>query len=271
MKPDRIAFYRSAMTGIEAMAADTVRAFPRHSHEVFGVGLIDRGAQRSLSDRGSVDAGPGDIIMVNPGEVHDGKPLGHTARAWRMLYFDPKIVTDMTSDISLGAARQIEITQPAIYDPILSQLFNRLFSAVIDGADVLYRDEACLTVIAHVVQRHAELKYPKILPAPIARAQALLDDDPSVPHTLAELAAEAGMSRFQILRGFAHELGLTPHAYQVQRRVALARRLILAKTPLADAAAISGFADQSHMTRAFVQRFGVTPGAYARTVAGAVV
>jgi len=47
--------------------------------------------------------------------------------------------------------------------------------------------------------------------------------------------------------------------------------LILAKTPLADAAAISGFADQSHMTRAFVQRFGVTPGAYARTVVGAVV
>ena len=46
MKSDRLAFFRSTMTGIEAMAADTARAFPLHCHDVFGIGLIDRGAQR---------------------------------------------------------------------------------------------------------------------------------------------------------------------------------------------------------------------------------
>jgi len=38
MKPDRIAFFRSTMMGIEAMAADTARVFPRHCHDVFGIG-----------------------------------------------------------------------------------------------------------------------------------------------------------------------------------------------------------------------------------------
>ena len=83
---------------------------------------------------------------------------------------------------------------------------------------------------------------------------------------LAALAAEAGLSRFQFLRGFARDTGLPPHAYLIQRRLSLARHLIAQGTALADAAAGAGFADQSHMTRAFVRAFGVTPAQYAGAV-----
>ena len=40
---------------------------------------------------------------------------------------------------------------------------------------------------------------------------------------------------------------MTPHAYLLQRRLHQARRLIAGGMPLAEAAAHSGFADQSHM------------------------
>ena len=90
-----------------------------------------------------------------------------------------------------------------------------------------------------------------------------MDDDPTAGVTLADLARESGMSRFQLLRGFAKATGLTPHAYLVQRRINLARRLIAGGTPLAEAAMDSGFTDQSHMTRIFVRKYGITPGAYA--------
>ena len=83
-----------------------------------------------------------------------------------------------------------------------------------------------------------------------------------MPTTLAELAALSGVSRFQLLRGFAREVGATPHAYVVQRRVLLARRLVAQRRSLAEAAAGAGFADQSHMTRAFVPEFGITPARY---------
>jgi quercetin dioxygenase-like cupin family protein len=49
--------------------------FPRHTHEQFGIGVIRRGASRSRSGRGMVEAGSGDIITVNPGEVHKGAPI----------------------------------------------------------------------------------------------------------------------------------------------------------------------------------------------------
>ena len=60
--------------------------------------------------------------------------------------------------------------------------------------------------------------------------------------------------------------GLTPHAYLMQRRIHRARQLIGRGVRLADAAADSGFSDQSHMTRLFVRSFGMAPGIYAKAV-----
>ena len=81
---------------------------------------------------------------------------------------------------------------------------------------------------------------------------------------VADGAREAGLSRYQLVRQFAQATGLTPHAYLVQRRLHHARRLMRAGTPLAEVAAASGFADQSHLTRLFARSFGTTPHAYLR-------
>mgnify|MGYP002138575691 CR=1 FL=1 len=51
---------------------------------------------------------------------------------------------------------------------------------------------------------------------------------------LVDLAREAGLSRYQLVRQFAQATGLTPHAYLVQRRLHHARRLMRAGTPLAE-------------------------------------
>jgi len=84
--------------------------------------------------------------------------------------------------------------------------------------------------------------------------------------TLADLAEASGLGKFQLLRGFVRATGFTPHAYLVQRRIDLARRLIARHMPLAHAAFASGFADQSHMTRVFVRKYGVSPGHYADAI-----
>jgi AraC-like DNA-binding protein len=98
--------------------------------------------------------------------------------------------------------------------------------------------------------------------ASIRNARDRIDADPAASLTLTNLAAEAGSSRYQLLRAFARELGLTPHAYIVQQRLALARRLIRAGSTLADVASATGFSDQSHLTRMFARQFGVTPARY---------
>ncbi|WNC93583.1 AraC family transcriptional regulator [Paraburkholderia sp. FT54] len=265
----RVHMPRCAIAGVEATVAETAHVFPRHSHDRFGVGVMVSGGHRSASGRGLVEARVNDAIMVNPGEVHDGSPLDERGRAWRMLYFEPSMFVTAASELTGAAAREIELTRPVARDSLLKRLFERLFDVAVKVPclpDDLAREEALLELLGHLVRVHAGRPirtWSARALGPIARAKARIDDDPSSALTLADLAADAGMSRFQLLRGFAHEMGLPPHAYRMQRRVVLARQWIAQGATLADAAAAAGFADQSHMTRAFVRLLGVTPANYA--------
>ena len=76
MSANQFVMHRSALAGIQAVAARSARAFARHTHEQFGIGVLRQGGQVSHSGRGQVEAGPGQVITVNPGEVHDGAPVG---------------------------------------------------------------------------------------------------------------------------------------------------------------------------------------------------
>ena len=253
------------MRGVEAVVADSAVTFDRHMHDQFGVGVMDRGGQRSSSGRGIVEAGPGDIITVNPAEVHDGVPIGSTGRSWRMLYIEPALISEAATDINEAAPWRGEFSNPVVHDRQLARQFARLFhAATAVTAGPFQLDEALLCLLAPLVRRHPTTR--SAAPAAIRLARSRIDDDPASAVSLAELAAAAGLSRYQFLRAFNQMTGLTPHAYLVQRRVHLARQLIRRGVMLADAAAASGFADQSHMTRAFVRNFGIGPAAYAKAV-----
>ena len=249
--------YRCALPQVGAVRATSARAFARHTHDQFGIGLIDHGAQTPHSGRGQVVVQSGDIITVNPGEVHDGLPVDAAGRKWRMLYFDPSLIAETTQRVG------VEFCWPAIRNASHSVRFGRLFSAMtarVPEPFALLRDADLTVLLAAMCDRPVL----PLLPANIAHALARLQDDPATPVSLAALADIAGLSRFHLLRSFAAATGLTPHAFQMQGRLHLARRLIAQNTPLAEAAVTAGFADQSHLTRLFHRSFGLTPGAYAR-------
>lgn len=257
--------HRCAMRGVEAVAADSGHTFPRHTHGQFGIGIVDRGAQRSFSGRGTVEAGAGDVITVNPFEVHDGTPIGDAGRAWRILYLDPGVVAELAMDLQPGHWGDAEFDRPVIHDADLAPRMRLLFAQMTVPAaqsNALLREQLLLSVLADALHdaNDRASNYADAAPDAIRLARTRIDDDPAAAISLLDLAQETGLSRFQVLRGFARVTGLTPHAYQVQRRVALARRLIAQGQPLAEVAAACGFADQSHMTRQFVRKYGVSPG-----------
>ncbi len=262
MAASQFRMLRSSLPGVEAVIATTGHHFARHTHEQFGIGLMFSGAQKSLSGRGMVEAKAGDLITVNPNEVHDGAPIG-AARSWNILYFDPAIMDGLAREVAENGQRRSEIPRPVMRDERLAERFRALFSAVTGDEARMRSEELLLSVIADAM-RETAMQEDLALPQSIVHARSMIDDDPAAEISLADLARESGLSRFQVLRAFARATGFTPHAYLVQARVHLARRLIAGGASLAEAAAASGFADQSHMTRAFVSRYGLTPGAYAR-------
>jgi AraC-like DNA-binding protein len=242
---------------------ESAQHFTRHWHETYGVGLVEHGAQHSASGRGPVRAYAGDLITTNPGEVHDGRPLGGATRRWRMVYLEPALLTSMGS----GMAGELAIARPVIHgDASLASALRRLFGTLdawAEGrAERLACDEALARLCGELLDRHASRA-----PAPragldLGAVRERMADDLRRTPSLAELAAVAGVSRFQLLRRFEEVHGAPPHAWLLAQRAERARAAIRAGIPLAQVAADCGFADQSHMTRVFVRRYGVTPGAW---------
>jgi AraC-like DNA-binding protein len=241
--------------------------FPRHSHDQFGLGVIVFGAQRSWSGVGQVEAAAGEVIMANPGEMHDGIPLDGKVRGWRIIYFDPALVSHEVAEEIAGG---IEVVRPVARDPLLAKNVARLFvSLTATAPDDLAQEENLIRALVCLLRGHGARR-PSYNSGPspsIAKAVQRLDSAPDESVSLAELAALAGVSRFQLLRGFVREIGITPHAYLTQRRVCVAKQLLAAGETPAPAAVEAGFADQSHMTRAFVRYLGITPARYRAAVA----
>jgi AraC-like DNA-binding protein len=236
-------------------------SFPRHSHDQYGIGVMTSGAQRSWSVIGQVEAAAGDVIMLNPGEMHDGRPADRSARGWKILYFDPLLIArELADEITHGEF----LIQPVARDPRLSRQVLRLFAQIERPVtDHLAVEESLVACLMHVMHKHRVGRgRTTCASAAVVMAIRRLDEAPEAPASLAELAALSGVSRFQLLRGFAREVGTTPHAYLVQRRVCLARRHLSEGKSPGEAATLAGFADQSHMTRAFVRQFGITPARY---------
>jgi AraC-like DNA-binding protein len=258
--------HRSPFPGIELRTVASNHRFPRHAHDQFGIGVIESGRQRSWSAIGQVEAGPGDVIMVNPGEIHDGVPIDSRIREWRMIYFDPPLVAKELAGEGTGT---LELVCPVTKDLLLARRFGRLFASLTDcEKDSVSVEENLLLLLVRTAHRYGMARSACYRHAPCLRGVLeRLNAAPEIPVTLHELAELCGVSRFRLVRAFACATGVTPHAYLVQRRVELAKQLLArGRTPV-QAALQAGFADQSHMTRAFVRQLGVTPSRYQAAVA----
>lgn len=86
--------------------------------------------------------------------------------------------------------------------------------------------------------------------------------------SLADLARVAALSPFHFARQFRRTTGLPPHEYVTRCRVERARELLVRPgIGIADVAVQVGFCDQSHLARHYKRVFGLTPAAFARSVA----
>lgn len=253
------------LRGVRSVDAVSTHRFDKHCHDEFGLGILVSGAQQSASGIGAVEARAGDVITVNYGEVHDGAPLGDQPRRWRMLYFEPELLKErFLKDGALPSIEQFEFVAPVVHNPALfrdvlelthllnlpqceegkqqvEELFLSIFGELnkAGGLGSNSDDAGDLDAVVRFMERNL---YDKL--------------------SLHDIANVVGLSPYQLIRACKKVYGLTPHRLLVQKRLDAARRLISSGAPLAEAAIDVGFADQSHMTRLFRRKYGLTPNAF---------
>ena len=102
-------------------------------------------------------------------------------------------------------------------------------------------------------------------PAALQRVKVFVEANVDHSILIRDLAGRAGLSRYHFARAFRTSTGITPRAFIERCRIERARALIdTTDQPLAEIAAATGFATQSHLTTAFRRAMGFTPAAYRR-------
>jgi AraC-like DNA-binding protein len=77
--------------------------------------------------------------------------------------------------------------------------------------------------------------------------------------SLDDIANEACLSKFHLLRVFKRETGLAPITYQLHLRLNAARNLMFLEKSLTEIAHTLGFNDQSHFIHTYKKYASITP------------
>jgi AraC family transcriptional regulator len=85
--------------------------------------------------------------------------------------------------------------------------------------------------------------------------------------TVVEMASHLGLSPSHFSRAFHTSMKMPPHRYLMARRLSKVQALLrTSNESLAEIALLAGFCDQSHLSRYFRDRFGMTPRSFRRQI-----
>jgi AraC-like DNA-binding protein len=236
-------------------------AFDLHRHETYAVGLTLWGAQ-SFHYRGGIStSGAGQVMVIHPDEPHDGHAGVDEGFGYRMLYVDPGAI-----GAALGGAAAPFVPEVVSNDAELAALLHEAFADFPRALEPIAVD----AVMARLADRLAargdapgRARRPSIAQRGVERARDFLIAEAARSVASEELERVSGLDRFALARQFRAAFGTSPHRFQVGRRLVRAQSMIAGGMSLSEAAAATGFADQSHLTRHFSARFGLTPGRWA--------
>lgn len=219
-----------------------------------------RGCERRLVQ-------PGQLVAWDPSGAHAGTAVDRQPWTARLMVIEAAGLAALACDEETDPPIDASFPEPVISDPELAASFLRLHAALQTPSSRLERDQRLAEWLYALIQRAPAIRPPR---RPLSErddkalraAYDYLAEQPERNISLDELANAAGIGKFRLIRLFRERTGLPPHALQVAHRIRAARRLLEAGRPIAESAAATGFADQSHLHRHLRRSLGVTPAEY---------
>jgi AraC family transcriptional regulator len=191
-----------------------------------------------------------------------------------VFYLPRKALDAIADEANAPRIRDLNYKPGAgVNDVTISCLGNLLLPALSlpDQANLLFLDHVLLGVGVHVAQTYGGMRPMSrsarggLAPWQERRAREFLLANLKGGVALKEVARECSQSVGYFSHAFRRTLGVAPHQWLIEQRVALSKeKLRDDRLSLSDVAAECGFSDQSHLTRAFKQTVGVSPGAWRR-------
>ncbi|MBD8873681.1 AraC family transcriptional regulator [Rhodanobacter sp. DHB23] len=273
--------HRLAVTELMHDATDFGFSTPIAREEAWLVGLQLRAQQRHelWLDGRSMAVKP---FMAGTTSFYDleRNPIAYMYEPFHPLFFYiPRAALNELSDELRTAPVSDLRNQPgqSVDDPIIRHLGLSLQPALRAERknNQLFVDHVLLALRTHLVLTYGGVRSRNAIPrgglAPWQQRQAMeLMREHIVGGIPLELVAKAcDISCSAFVRGFKQSIGMSPHQWLIHRRIDYAIELMRDHTlPLTEIALAAGFADQSHFTRIFTRKLGVSPGTWRNASGG---
>lgn len=239
--------------------------FPPHFHNHYLIGCVLDGKRRMTLAGRECWPGPGDIVLLNPEEVHGCVQAGEKPLYWLGLHFSPDCMKNMATDIA--GQYSLPLFKKANWpeSPLAAD-----FRAM---AGQMSASPNCLQGLARKILGKI-LFWNRDLAAPVGECasknpfdelRAHLKANPPASVSLDEMSALARLDKYSLVRGFNTCYGITPWRYLEALRVNLGQQMLGEGKKIAEVAINCGFTDQSHFSRCFKARTGITPGEYKKS------
>lgn len=243
-----------------------------HHHDFYECYLFLSGDVTYIIEGKTYALVPGDIILINSRELHQPIIKSKTTPYERIvLWIDKAFLASLCTEKTdlkrcfedtdkenvLRSALEVQQNVKSILHKLLSlETYKGL------GYELLYKAyivELLVYLNTLLFQSDAKLsidiKKSNLIDEIILYINNHLEDDICID----ELSDIFFISKYHMLREFKKHSGTTIHKYIVQKKLILAKELILCGIPIISVYKQCGFGDYSNFFRAFKNEYGVTP------------
>lgn len=269
-------------------------------HTVIYHFVVDGSARAGLETGPDVELSPGDIVVFPHGDPHQLSGGSGTGLTESTEVFHKIATRDLSPMYAGGGGATTRFVcgyltcDPLLCGPILESLpamlkvnvrtdrsghwlEQSILHLVEEAASDRAGSDAMLAKLSEALFVDTLRRYVTGLPEQttgwlagardplVGKSLALLHRRPSHPWTIAELAAQVGLSRSALVERFTRYLSEPPMAYMTGWRLRLAAQALTSTSKgVADIAADVGYESEAAFNRAFKRAFGAPPAQYRR-------
>lgn len=250
---------------IELLSASfTDFSFSKHFHEELALGIIEKGVEGLDYNGKKLMIPQGNIVAINPGEMHTGFAGTNKGWTYRMFYFNKKCIENILKDSF--SKHSMVLNNASINNPSLFSSLYCLHKSLEEDDFTLHKESLLTHNIHQLFIQYGDVKLEESLSFKDYKYNMIirdyLCDNYEENISLDELSKLIPRDKYQLIRNFKKQFNISPHQFLLLLKIQKARNLLLKGGDIADVALSTGFFDQSHFSKKFKTIYGTSPGNY---------
>lgn len=249
--------------GMTALSASlTEFTYKKHCHEEYAMGVTLRGVQQYDLEGSMQSSYESGVMLFHPEQTHDGRAQDRTGIDYVMLYIHPDLFLE-----ALGEKDVVRFAEPIVYDAGLRRSLLDLSYAISSGKSEDVCSELLFRLAGHFsenILKPVSIKDPSFM----LEAKEMMHSHLDHVLRLDEISQAFSMSKYQFIRAFKANAGLSPYQYFLNCRVERAKQLIEKDRDIYLAVSSCGFVDLAHLNRHYKHAYGTTAFEYLSSLKG---